>query len=160
MMETMMSKERLYGIASIVVTLISFWMLTRHALPNRTISGNLADSRIAGQEAIYTVLSLENKAMPVTPAGSSTFCKNEADPTLSCRDFILTMCSGYPCLLPNDAIYTDDVWKIPDGKGLFFRKIRITATDRGAKKITVFIWWYDAAGFHNSPISRIVPYQP
>lgn len=93
--------------------------------------------------------------------------------TVSCNgDFLLEIapCTintvQQRCIERNATAYTDPSWRLATPNTQFSRKIRITNTDAdgdgviepeeitSVKNVTVFVWWNDASGRHESVLSR------
>lgn len=166
--------EIIYILAIVIVTIVSFLLLSFASERNSQFSKNLATSRILSQEGIKTIINLHNQNKTSIIIGSRSYkwsqlfdgtvtlpsCVNPSDLTILCADFKLRECDisdhllKHPCIEISTNPHTDILWKMPEEENkIFSRKIRITNAEKNTKNITVFIWWIDPNGLHTSPIS-------
>lgn len=149
-----MRGEIFFILVSVILVLSSFVLLHTFSAQNTTFAKNLITTTNLAQEGINEIVHLRDQnSSAIKTEGKLPTCENILDPTISCTDFKLTMCSpDIVCLEKNQAPYTDPSWRIDESQ--FFRKIRITDDEQGGKNITALVWWNDEKGIHKSVLTR------
>lgn len=168
----------LVALAIGVIIASAFVSLGALSVRNSTFSSNQARATQLATEGIEAMISIRDQntqgaiqGMGATdqwiklyqspsPLGTCTQPGNLDAP--DCTDFTLINCSlpiAQRCIQKNAATSTDPSWRLSGANAQFARKIRIIETGVAAeatsiKNVTVFVWWTDASGRHESVLSR------
>lgn len=169
------SIEIIFILSIVIIVIGNFFLLNAFSAENNTFAKTYVRATQLVQERIRVILDIHEKKMDKLIIVDNHFyswkqifdksvifpsCTDLLDPTTNCGDFILSNCpsgfhtAGGSCIIKNKKPYTDGSWMIKKEIALFSQKIRIVDAGPKAKKITVFIWWYDSLGLRKSVITR------